>query len=201
MRGEVLGIIMAMAILLGGAWRASAEIYIWTDGGGIVHMTDQWSNVPEPMRPRVSVRQSSSVARDASPAPQPAREQMPRVEPQTVKPSPSQMLPDLAEMPPSAAPSPSIMPYPRDTSILIPDSRPFVRRPKKLSPPFPYNVRLDPSDRNFVWVGPSRVPKDTFTYPRVSLETQAKFRNRLRTLEQRRATSPPGVTRSRLMRP
>ena len=54
------------------------------------------------------------------------------------------------------------------------------------------HVRLDPDDKNFVWVGPSRVPKDAFTYPRVSLEQQAQFRDRIRRLEQRR-TKPPKV--------
>jgi hypothetical protein len=48
-------------------------------------------------------------------------------------------------------------------------------------------VRLDPVDRNFVWVGPNRVPKDSFTYPRVSLEKQAQFRERIRVLEQQRS--------------
>jgi hypothetical protein len=96
-----------------------------------------------------------------------------------------QMAPDIAQTPPEPLPEPPVVLYPRESSVLIPSYRPFVHHPKKLSPPFPYNVRLDPFDSNFVWVGANRVPKDTFTYPRISLDKQARFQNRIQVLEQR----------------
>jgi hypothetical protein len=167
--------------------KASAEMYLWTDERGVVHMTNQWANVPESARARVSVRDSALPPSEGTPATEPAARP---VDPGTVQQLPMQMPPDLAQMPLAAAPSPSGMPYPGDSSVLIANSRPFVHHPKKVSPPFPHNVRLDPVDPNFVWVGRNRVPKDTFTYPRVSLDAQAQFRNRIRSLEQRRSAPP-----------
>jgi Domain of unknown function (DUF4124) len=190
MRGKAVGMMVALGIVLGLSWEAKGEIYVWTDERGVVHMTDQWANVPESMRSQVSVRESSPVSRDALPIDEPRESMMSPVEPHPEKPSPLQMPSDLAEMPPPTVWSPSVAPDLRGTSVLIPDYRPFVHRPKKPSPPFPYNVRLDPYDKDFVWVGPNRVPKDTFTYPRVSLDQQAQFRDRIRRLEQRRSKPP-----------
>jgi hypothetical protein len=150
----------------------------------VVHMTDQWTNVPESARPEVSVRDSSAAQREGTPAVEQATRP---AEPLTIRQPPLQMAPDLTQTPPAAAPPPSVIPYSRESSGLIPHDRPFVHRPKKLSPPFPYNVRLDPFDPDFVWVGRNRVPKDSFTYPRVSLDKQAQFRDRIRALEQRRS--------------
>jgi hypothetical protein len=146
------------------------------------------------------VRESSPVPSAAPPISEPTREMMSSIEPRPVEPSPLQMPPDLAETPSPVAPSPSVVPDLRDTSMLIPDYRPFVHRPKKPSPPFPYNVRLDPFDKNFVWVGPNRVPKNTFTYPHVSLETQSQYRDRLHTLE-RRKSGPHKTAPARPVRP
>ena len=53
MWGRSLGVVVAMAMVLGGGVKADAEIYLWTDEQGVVHMTDQWSNVPESARARV----------------------------------------------------------------------------------------------------------------------------------------------------
>jgi Domain of unknown function (DUF4124) len=187
MRGWALWLTVTLALALGVGVEASAEIYLWTDERGVVHMTDQWANVPESARARLSVRESSATPSDGTP---PTAEATSPVEPLTVEPLPMQMAPDLAETPPPAPPLPSVVPYVHEPSVLIPRNRPFVHHPKKLSPPFPYNVRLDPFDPNFVWVGPSRVPKDTFTYPRISLDKQAQFRDRIRALEQRRSSPP-----------
>jgi hypothetical protein len=139
---------------------------------------------------RVSVRESIPASSNTMPTPEPAGSVMAPAEPHAEKPSPLQMSPDLVETPPPVVSPPQVVPDSHGTSVLIPSHRPFVHRPKKPSPPFPYNVRLDPYDKNFVWVGPSRVPKDAFTYPRVSLEQQAQFRNRIRQLEQRRSKPP-----------
>jgi hypothetical protein len=187
MWGRVFRVAVALAVVLGGGVKASAEMYLWTDERGVVHMTNQWANVPESARARVSVRDSALPPSEGTPATEPAARP---VDPGTVQQPPMQMPPDLAQTPPTAAPSPSGMPYPGDSSVLIANSRPFVHHPKKVSPPFPHNVRLDPVDPNFVWVGRNRVPKDTFTYPRVSLDAQAQFRNRIRSLEQRRSAPP-----------
>ena len=187
MWGRVFRVAVAVAVVLGGGVKASAEMYLWTDERGVVHMTNQWANVPESAHARVSVRDSALPPSEGTPAREPAARP---VDPGTVQQLPMQMPPDLAQTPLAAAPSPSGMPYPGDSSVLIANSRPFVHHPKKVSPPFPYNVRLDPVDPNFVWVGRNRVPKDTFTYPRVSLDTQAQFRNRIRSLEQRRSAPP-----------
>jgi hypothetical protein len=194
MRVKALGVAVVLWSVLGASWEGKAEIYFWTDERGVVHMTDQWANVPESMRSRVSVRESAPVSGNDVPTPEPAGSVMSPAEPRSEKPSPLQMSPDLAETPPP------VVPDSRGTSVLIPDHRPFVHRPKKPSPPFPYNVRLDPFDKDFVWVGPSRVPKETFTYPRVSLEQQAQFRNRIRQLEQRRS-KPTRATPTPPVRP
>ena len=179
----VFGVTVALAMILGGGAKVSAELYLWTDEQGVVHMTNQWASVPESARPRVSVRESAPLPSEDTLAVQPSA---PSVEPLPVTQPPLPLPPDQAQIPPPAAPSPSVVPYPRESSVLIPRSGPLVQHPKKVAP-FPYNVRLDPHDPNFVWVGRNRVPKDTFTYPRVSLDTQAQFRNRVRTLEQRRS--------------
>jgi hypothetical protein len=188
MWGRSFGVVMAMAMVLGGGVKASAEMYLWTDEQGVVHMTNQGATVPESARARVTVRNTTTPLNDGMPATEPAARP---VEPVTVRQPPMQMSPDLAQTPPTGASSASGVPYPNDPSGLLPNSRTFVHRPKKVSPPFPYNVRLDPDDPNFVWVGRNRVPKDTFTYPRVSLDAQAQFRNRIRSLEQRRSMPPP----------
>jgi hypothetical protein len=189
-RAKALGLVVVLGIVLGFPWEGKAEIYVWTDERGVVHMTDQWANVPESMRSRVSVRESSPALSDVMPTSEPVGSVTLSAEPRPEEASPLQMSSDLAETPPPTVSSPSGALDSRGTSVLIPDHRPFVHRSKKPSPPFPYNVRLDPYDKNFVWVGPSRVPKDTFTYPRVSLEQQAQFRDRIRRLEQRRSKPP-----------
>jgi hypothetical protein len=177
----------AVVFVLGGGVKASADIYLWTDEQGVVHMTNQWANVPESARAQVSVRESTPPPSEGTPAMGPATRP---VEPVPVGQPPVQMPPDLAQTPSTTAPSPPGVTYAGDSSVLIPSSRPFVHHRRKVSPPFPYNVRLDPSDRNFVWVGRNRVPKDVFTYPRISLDAQAQFRNRIRLLEQRRSVPP-----------
>jgi hypothetical protein len=183
MRGRVVWVAVALGMVLGVGVQADAEIYLWTDERGIVHMTDQWASVPESARAQVSVREGTPPSGAGTSAVAPTTRP---VEPVTIRQPPLQMSPDLAPAPSTGAPSLSVVPSLHETSVFVPSSRPFVRRPKKVSPPFPYNVRLDPFDPNFVWVDRNRVPKDTFTYPRVSLDTQAQFRNRLRALEHRR---------------
>jgi hypothetical protein len=189
---------VTLGVVLGLCWGAEAEIYLWTDEGGIVHMTDQWSNVPESMRSRASVRDSSPTVSDTRPAPESSGTPETSAEPGPTKPLPRQMPSDTTEIP---SPSPLVPPKTSyssgDTSAPIPDYRRHGSRAKKPSPPFPYNLRLAPSDRNSVWVGPNRVPKDAFTYPHVALEKQAQFRDRLRTLEQRKSAprkASPGQT-------
>jgi hypothetical protein len=184
MRGRLFWVMVALGMVLGVGVQASAEIYLWTDERGVVHMTDQWANVPESARAQVSVRESAPPSIEGTPGMEPAARP---VEPVTIPQPPLQIPPDLTQTPPTAVPSPSVILYPRESSVLIPSSRPFIHHREKVSPPFPYNVRLDPFDPNFVWVGRNRVPKDTFTYPRISLGTQAQFRSRLRALEQRRS--------------
>jgi hypothetical protein len=184
MRGRLLWIVVALGMVLGAGIEACAEFYLWTDERGVVHMTNQWASVPESARAHVSVRESTPPSSEGTSATEPT----PRpVEPVTVRQPPLEMSPDLAQTPPTEAPSLAVVPYPHELSALIPSSRPFVRHRQKVSPPFPYNVRLDAVDPNVVWVDRSRVPKDSFTYPRVSLDTQAQFRNRIRALEQRRS--------------
>jgi hypothetical protein len=184
MRGWALWLPVALGIVLGLAVETNAEIYLWTDEWGVVHMTNQWANVPESARPGVSVRESSAPPSEGASAGEQATSS---VEPLNVKPPPLQMAPDVAQTPPTVPPLPSVSPFPGESSVLVPKARPFVHQPRRLFAPFPYNVRLDPFDSDFVWVGPNRVPKETFTYPRVSLDTQAQFRNRVRALEQRRS--------------
>lgn len=184
MWGRVLGVVIALGMVFGVGVEASAEIYLWTDARGVVHMTNQWANVPESARAHVSVRESMPPSSAGTPATEPM---VRPAEPITIQQPPLQMSPDLAPSPATGAPSLSVVPYPPETSVFVPSSRPFVRHRKKVSPPFPYNVRLDPFDPNVVRVGRNRVPKDAFTYPHVSLETQTQFRHRLRALEQRRS--------------
>jgi hypothetical protein len=179
----VIWLTVVLGVVLGLGAKTSAEIYLWTDEQGVVHMTNLWANVPEAMHSRVSVRESTATPGAAMPS---AEQMTSPAEPLTVEQPAFQMVPDLSETPPPVLPPPSVTPSPGDTLVLIPRHRPFVHHPKKLFPPFPHNVRLDPFDPNFVWVGPNRVPKDAFTYPRVSLDKQAQFRDRVRALEQRR---------------
>lgn len=184
MRAMVFWVAVALGMVLGAGVEASAEIYLWTDERGIVHITNQWASVPESARAQVSVRQSTPPSSTGTPAVEPTTHPTESV---TTWQPPLQMSPDLSPTPPTGVPSLSAVPSPHEPSVLILSSRSFVRHPKKVSPPFPYNVRLDPFNPNFVWVGRNRVPKDTFTYPRVSLDTQAQFRNRLRAIEHRRS--------------
>jgi len=197
MWGRSFGVMVAMAVVLGGGVKASAEMYLWTDEQGVMHMTDQWAHVPESARTLVSVRDATPPLDDSTPTRKPAARPP---GPVTVGQPTMQMSPNLAQTPPTGAPSPSGVPYPNDPSGLLSNSRAFIHPPKQVSPPFPYNVRLDPVDPNFVWVGRNRVPKDTFTYPRVSLDAQAKFRNRIRSLAQGRSMPPP-IFRTPALRP
>jgi Domain of unknown function (DUF4124) len=186
---RMIGFGLALAIILSWSWEAVAEIYLWTDPQGVVHMTDQWAKVPESMRSRISVRES---AMSSTSAPQPSSQpgsQTTTPESLSSEQQPLQMSPDLSE---SAQPSvtfPSVTPYPSPSSVLIPWHQPFIHRPKKFFPPFPFDVHLDPFDRNFVWVGPNRVPKDSLTYPHISLDQQMQFRDRMRALEAQRSSS------------
>lgn len=185
-------VILTLSVILTWGWEARAEIYVWTDERGIVHMTDQFSHVPESIRSRVSVRESAPASSEAPPVPEAIEIKRPPVAPQTAR-APSIQTP--SEPPEASPPPPSPVPsYPSDTSVSLSGDYPYVPRAKKPVPPFPYNVRLDPYDPKFVWVGPNRVPKSTFTYPNVSLDKQAQFRNRVHTLEQRQSapykTSP-----------
>src|SRR3954452_20794851 len=111
MRGKVFSVAVALGMVLGGSVKASAEIYLWTDERGVVHMTNQWATVPESARARVSVRDS---APEGTLAPEPAS---PPVEPRTGTQPPFPVLPDLAQTPPTAAPSPSILLYPGESSV------------------------------------------------------------------------------------
>jgi hypothetical protein len=193
MRCGVTVVALALTVLCISHVETWADIYTWTDEQGIVHMTDQWDNIPALMRPAVTVREStpqSDPVRPSSASPL-SQEQS---ESPTPRPQPLQMSPEISETPPaSVVPSPS-----PDYPTLVPNHRPYRYRSKRPDPPFPYNVRLDPFDAKFVWVGPNRVPKDTFTYPKIPLETQRQFRERIRQLEQRRSSGkvlqqqPPG---------
>jgi hypothetical protein len=184
MRLGGIGLAIALASMLASGPEAAAEIYIWTDAQGVVHMTDQWAGVPEAMRPYVSVRDSSaaplppaseaSLPQNAAPQPQTFPQPLQPVVPETTVPPTS----DGLSLPPAS-------PEDRNSSWFIPRQRPLIHAPKRMPPPFPYDVQLDPHNDNFVWVGPNRVPKELFTYPRVSLEQQSQFQQRLRTLEQR----------------
>ncbi len=181
MRRRAIGTALALSIILGFGWETSADIYIWTDERGIVHMTDQWDNVPAPRRADVTVRESTPRWEHVSPPP--TRSEVTPVEPLTPRQLPLQTAPDLAETP-AVTVAPASSPH---SHIAVSKHRRFIHRPKRVEPPFPHNVRLDPFDSNFVWVGPNRVPQDTFTYPRIPLEKQAQFRERIRQLEQRRS--------------
>jgi hypothetical protein len=186
---RMIGFGLALAIILSWNWEASAEIYLWTDAQGVVHMTDQWANVPESMRSRVSVRESSI---SSTSAPQPSSQtgsQTTTPEALTSKQQSLQMSPDLTESAQPSVTPPSATPYPSSSSAFIPWHQPFIHRPKKFFPPFPFDVQLDPFDRNFVWVGPNRVPKDSLTYPHISLDRQMQLRDRIRALEAQRSFS------------
>ena len=93
MWGRSFGVVVAMAMVLGGGVKADAEIYLWTDEQGVVHMTDQWSNVPESARARVLVRDTTPPLNDDTPAMEPMARPLESV---PVRPSPMQMPPDLA---------------------------------------------------------------------------------------------------------
>jgi hypothetical protein len=108
MLGKVFWVAVAVSMVLGGGVKASAEMYLWTDERGVVHITNQWANVPESARARVSVRDSAPPPGEGTPA----TEQAPRpVEPVTVRPPPMQMPPDLVQTPPTVAPSSSGVTY------------------------------------------------------------------------------------------
>ena len=98
MWGRSLGVAVAMAMVLGGGLKADAEIYLWTDEQGVVHMTNQWSNVPESARARVLVRDTTPPLNDDTPALEPMALPFESV---PVRPSPMQMPPDLALTSPS----------------------------------------------------------------------------------------------------
>jgi hypothetical protein len=136
------------------------------------------------MRPRVSVRDSSAAP--APPASQASVPQSIAPQPQTFPQPLRPIVPDTTVAPtPDALSSPPASPEGRKSSWFIPRQRPLTYAPKRVDPPFPYDVRLDPHDDNFAWVGPNRVPKELFTYPRISLEQQSQFQQRLRDLAQR----------------
>jgi hypothetical protein len=188
---------MAVVLVLGGGVKANAEIYLWTDAHGVVHMTDQWANVPESARSHVSVRASTPLPGAGTPVGEPA---MHPGGPTSGPQPPLWMPPALVQTPPIVAPSPPVLDSSEESWRPSPNPWPLVHHPKKVTPPFPYNVQLDPIDRNFVWVGRNRVPKDVFTYPRISLDAQAQFRNRIRALEQRRS-APRATFPTRPARP
>jgi Domain of unknown function (DUF4124) len=185
---RMIGFGLALAIILSWSWEASAEIYLWTDAQGVVHMTDQWANVPESMRSRVSVRESSISSTSASPSSSQPGSQTTTPESLTSKQQSLQISPDLTESAQPSITSPSATRYPSSSSAFIPWHEPFIHRPKRLSPPFPFDVQLDPFDRNFVWVGPNRVPKDSLTYPHISLDQQMQLRDRIRAIEAQRSS-------------
>jgi len=187
MRLRGLGLAVGLVMMLVCGFEVAAEIYVWTDAQGVVHMTDQWVNVPEAMRARVIVRESSAAPASVPPSPQPSAPQSPPTQDETFPQPRQQIAPEPTATPvPEGTSSPPASSNIRDYSWFIPRHRPFIHSPKRVDPPFPYDVRLDPHDRNFVWVGPNRVPKDLFTYPRIPLEKQAQFQQRLRDLERRR---------------
>lgn len=184
----MFGIALALAVLLGFSWDSSAEIYLWTDEQGVVHMTDQWDNIPPSMHARVTVRESTRRSDPVLPASLPPLVETKPTEPLPSRHPPLEMAPDLPKDPPNTI-APEASP---DSRLLSPKHRPFIHRTRRLELPFPHNVRLDPIDPNFVWVGRNRVPKDTFTYPKIPLDKQAQFRERVRQLEQRRSSSRQG---------
>lgn len=168
----------------------AAEIYLWTDDHGVVNMTDLWTNIPESMHSRVEVRESS---RPREPEPQLSGRSERRTvpaEPLTLKSPPLEMSPDVSEVPVTTAPPPvSVKRRARHSHVLVPPRHRFSHHPKKFFAPFPHNVQLDPFDADFVWVGQSRVPKEVLTFPRISLDNQLKFQERLRALARQRSSS------------
>jgi hypothetical protein len=183
MRAVMPWIALGLTVICGSGGSASAAIYLWTDEHGVVTMTDRWDNVPPAMRARVQVREttprSAPAATPALPQPWPPR-------PAESTPQPPQIILVFAEPTP---PSVSSFEF-SDARPFIPRPRLFVRRLKRFDPPFPHNVRLDPFDPQFVWVGPSRVPRDAFRSPNIPPEKQAQFWERIRQLERRQT---PGV--------
>ncbi|MBI3330109.1 MAG: hypothetical protein HYZ81_25805 [Nitrospinae bacterium] len=182
---------IAWGIVLVLTQAAAAEIYIWTDDQRVVNMTDLWTSVPEAMRSRVNVREGSLASISDHPSavlPVPPT----RVpQPPTSARKPLPLPPDVSEPPATSATPPVYVtwdvPVPH---VFSPPSHPVIPHPKPSSPPFPYNVQLDPFDPHFVWVGKARVPREALTFPHTSFENQWKFEDRLRVLEQQRSSSP-----------
>jgi Domain of unknown function (DUF4124) len=184
----MIGLSLTLTIILGWTSEASAEIYLWSDAQGVVHMTDQWAHVPESMRSRVSVRESSV---SSTSAPQLSSQTGPQTtipEAFTSKQQPWHMSPDVAESARTSITRPSVTLYPSPCSTLLAWHRPLIHRPKQFFAPFPFDVQLDPFDRNFIWVGPNRVPKDSLRYPHISLDQQIQLRDRVRALEEQRSS-------------
>jgi len=176
----------------------AAEIYVWTDDAGIVHMTDRWANVPPSMRPRVAVRESSEPRQTEPPAADTSQGPSPPSKPPMLQHPPPQLAPDTSGAPPGDAVPLDVIEQP------APHRHPVKQRlragtfqPRPSDLPFPDNVQLDPVDPNFVRIGQSRVRKDTLTYPRISLEDESKLQARLRTLQQQ----PPSSRRPPQPRP
>src|SRR5262249_42783672 len=136
---RVIGRALALAIILSWSWEASAEIYLWTDPQGVVHMTDQWANVPESMRSHISIRHSSI---SATSAPQLSSQTGPQTTTRESLPSMQQPLPIPPDLPESAQRSvtpPSVTLYPSPFSAFTLWHQPFIHRPKKFFPPFPFD--------------------------------------------------------------
>src|SRR5262245_8892611 len=133
MWGRTFWGMLGVALVLGGGVKESAEMYLWTDAQGVLHMTNQWAHVPESARAQVAVRDSTPPTSEGMPAMGPAARP---AEPDTVGQPPMQLPPDLAQMPSTTAPSPPSMTYSGDSSVLIPSSRPSVHHRRKVSPPF-----------------------------------------------------------------
>ena len=90
MWGRSFGVVMVMAMVLGEGVKAGAEMYLWTDEQGVVHMTNQGATVPESARARVSVRNTTPQLNDGTLATEPAARPL---EPVTVRQSPMQIIP------------------------------------------------------------------------------------------------------------
>jgi Domain of unknown function (DUF4124) len=189
MRRRGIGWAVALGMLLASSIDVAAEIYVWTDAEGVVHMTDQWAKVPEDRRAHMSVRESVAAPAPVPPSSHSSGSQNALPQVQTFPQPQLQVAPEASVSPvPDSTSSPPTLSDGRDDSWFIPRHRTFIHSPRKVDPPFPHNVRLDPHDPNFVWVGPNRVPKDFFTYPRIPLEKQAQFQQRLRKLERQRSS-------------
>lgn len=190
--------IIVLGIILGFAQAGAADIYSWTDDQGVVHMTDLWTNVPELMRSRITVREISTPSVPDARPPAPPVPSTIGSQTLTLKQKPLEMSPEVAGFPvTSAAPPVHVEPHvrhPFDTH-----HHRSIQHSKKFFAPFPHNVQLDPFDPNFVWVGRSRVPKDVLAFPHTSFENQWKFEERVRVLERQRTSSqkPPEHRRPR----